>query len=273
MKKKETKKLNTKKLSLIAGAVLITAIIISGVMFVPAIFGGSPVVPTAKAGDGKAYIGGGSGIYYGAKKTSTTNCTLTTIGYDNDNNLVGIAAGHCADNAAKSDTTWSSVKSESAPDAGVIGTVVYKVFAGSGLGFFSKQPNWNDAKNKDYAVILFNKNKVVPQKTVGTFTINSIAAGSPTIGTYVCKMGRTTGNTCGIVARINSQQTFDSRPLWSSGGDSGSPVITSDGKLLGAVHGPVFIGFSYGTQALSINPIMDDINARGSIGAGFTPFQ
>lgn len=273
MKKKQTKKFNTKKLSIIAGAALVIAVVISSVLFVPALLSGSDVVPSARAGDGKAYIGGGSGIYYGAKSTSTTNCTLTTIGYDNDNNLVGIAAGHCADNAAKKDTTWASVKSETAPDAGVIGTVVYKVFAGSGLGFFSKQPDWNDVKNKDYAVILFNKNKVVPQKTVGTFTINSIGSGSPSMGTYVCKMGRTTGNTCGVVARVNSQQTFDSRPLKSSGGDSGSPVVSNDGKLLGAVHGPVFIGFSYGTQALSINPIMDDINARGSIGAGFVPVQ
>jgi hypothetical protein len=251
-----------KKLSFVISAVFVAVFAIS-----------TAVAPATYALNGKASLGGGSGIYYGATSTSTTNCTLTAIGYDSSNNLVGISAGHCADNAATNDPTWANVTAEKDTDAGVIGTVVYKVFAGHGLGIFSPQPNWNDAKNKDYVVILFNKDKVVPQKTVGGVTISSVAPGSPAVLTQVCKIGRTSGKTCGMVARVNSPQTFDTQSMNSSGGDSGSPVVSSNGTLYGAVHGPVFIGFSYGTQSMTMAPMINDINARGGIGAGFTPVQ
>ena len=251
-----------KKLGLIVSAVFVAIVAVS-----------TGAAPTTHALNGKAYVGGGTGIYYGAQPTSTTNCTLTALGYDNSNNLVGITAGHCADNAEASDPTWANVTAEKDTDAGVVGTVVYKVFAGHGLGIFSPQPNWNDPANKDYAVILFNKDKVVPQKTVGGVTINSVATGSPALFTQVCKIGRTSGKTCGVVARVNSPQTFDTQSMNASGGDSGSPVVSSNGTLYGAVHGPVFIGFSYGTQSMTMAPMINDINARGGIGAGFVPVQ
>jgi hypothetical protein len=251
-----------KKISLIVSAIIVAVMTIS-----------TGVTPSAHALNGKAYLGGGSGITFGSGSVSMTNtCTLTTIGYDNSNNLVGLAAGHCPYNVqAGGDATWANVTGQNDPDAGVVGTVVYKVYSDPG----NPNTDWNNPANKDYSVIQFDKNKVVPLKTVGSTTINGIASGPPALNSTVCKEGRTSAQTCGTVTKTTTQ-IFDS-PFYSTGGDSGGPVIsTSDGKLYGVVHGGVtaYVGGFWGvpgTQSLTINPILNDINSRGGVGAGFTP--
>lgn len=221
----------------------------------------------ASATDQKAVLGGGSGIHFG--KASNGACTLTAIGYDNNDNLVGLSVGHCVDAAktTKNDPTFASVTSESAPGAGVIGQVVYHKFSGSSL--FN---NYNDDANKDYSVIQFDKTKVEPTKTIGRTTIHGIAENNAAKYSVVCKQGRTTGQACGIVTSAN--QFIIKSPFFAAGGDSGAPVVnTSDGKLVGYVHGSELIPFLTQTLSLGIKPVLSDITSRGGVGAGFTLAQ
>ncbi|RYX78802.1 serine protease [bacterium] len=231
--------------------------------FVLAFAGAAIVAPTSSALNGKAYIGGGSGIKFGTQSVSA--CTLTTIGNDTQGNLVGLTVGHCAE-AAKTtlnDPNWANVTGENDPDAGVIGTVVYHKFSGANA-------NYTNPANRDYAVIKFDKTKVVPLKTVGRTAINGVAATTPPWYSNVCKEGRTSAQTCGIVTGTNAYvvKSF----AWSVDGDSGAPLVnTSDGKLVGYVQKPEGIPYLSATVSLAIQPVLADITSRGGVGAGFVP--
>lgn len=230
------------------------------VMFVSAV----TIAPATSALNGKAYIGGGSGIKFGSQADA---CTLTTIGNDTQGNLVGLTVGHCADAAKtiKNDPNFANVTGENDPDAGVIGTVVYHKFSG---GF----ANYNDPANRDYAVIKFDKSKVVPLKTVGRTTINGVAATNPAWMSNVCKEGRSSAQTCGIVT--GTSQYIVKSFAYAISGDSGSPLVNvSDGKLVGYVQGSEGIPYLSATKSLAIQPVLSDINARASVGAGFVPVQ
>ncbi|RYF29739.1 MAG: serine protease [Chloroflexi bacterium] len=230
-----------------------------------AFVGSVAITPTANALEGKAYIGGGSGIKFG--NNAGQPCTLTTIGNDSQGNLVGISVGHCAE-AAKTtynDPTFADVRGENDPDAGVIGTVVYHKFSGG-------TANYTNPANRDYSVIKFDKTKVVPLKTVGRTTINGIAATAPAWWSNVCKEGRTTAQTCGMVTGTNAYEVKSF--AFSAGGDSGAPLVnTSDGKLVGYVQRPEGIPMLSATVSLSIKPVLSDITSRGGVGAGFAPVQ
>ncbi|MBJ8346482.1 serine protease [Antrihabitans sp. YC2-6] len=188
-----------------------------------------------------AVMGGGSGIIIDDK----FECTLTTIGNDGAGRLVGITAGHCGG-------PGSVVKAESNTSLGVIGRFTSSI------------------EELDYAVIEFDRSKVVPVNRVGNATITGIGlpAAFPNI---VCKEGRTTGNTCGLAYG----DIFGSNvETWSQmcviEGDSGAPVVIGS-TLVGMVNAYLLapcVGPEVGTN---ITTILDDINARGGVGAGYRP--
>ncbi|WP_137723084.1 S1 family peptidase [Prescottella subtropica] len=197
-------------------------------------------IGTATAAPAKAVMGGGSGIVIDDKY----ECTLTTIGHDNAGRLVGLTAGHCGE------AGWPVV-SEADPDAGVIGR-----FAVSNHDY-------------DYAVIEFDPAKVTPVNTIGQVTVTNI--GQPAqFPAVACKQGRTTGHTCGVVwgDLLQSQETWTQMCVIE--GDSGSPVVvgTTLVAMVNAYLGVACLGPELGTN---MQPIIDNINASGGVGAGFRP--
>ncbi|MFC9994410.1 S1 family peptidase [Nocardia sp. NPDC127526] len=188
-----------------------------------------------------AVIGGGSGIII----DDMYECTVTTIGHDNAGRLVGLTAGHCGDPGAQ-------VYAEAARGAGEIGKFVYS------------------NHELDYAVIQFDPDKVVPVNRIGNVTITGLG-GPPGFPMIVCKEGRTTGNTCGL----SWGDVFGSGiETWSQmcvvEGDSGAPVVVGS-TLVGMVNAYLAIACFGPEVGTNMSTIMENINARGGIGAGYYP--
>lgn len=199
-----------------------------------------------------APLGGGSGILLGEQIA----CTLTTIGYDRAERLVGLTAGHCA-------RSGTPVRAEQAPQAGVIGTVavVDEVL--------------------DYAVIAFDRERVSPVRQVAATLIIGIGS-PPRPGDLVCKNGRTSGHSCGPVQYAHPWW-FQNR-VCSQPGDSGGPVTVGD-RLVGMNVGhfgaqtlgsPVLdvvcrIPAHDPAVAVQIGVVLEAIDRTGGIGSGFRP--
>nr|WP_296779557.1 serine protease [Rhodococcus sp. (in: high G+C Gram-positive bacteria)] len=187
-----------------------------------------------------AVLGGGSGIIV----NNASECTLTTIGNDAAGRLVGITAGHCGGAGA-------TIVPEANTDAGVVGTIAFS------------NPEY------DYAVIEFDRAKVIPVNHIGNVTITQVGppASFPNI---VCKEGRTTGNTCGIAYGdvLQSQETWSQ--LCVVEGDSGSPVVVGT-TLVGMVN--AYLGIAcFGPQVgTNMDAILRHINAGNAVGTGFAP--
>ena len=155
----------------------------------------APTAPMAHA-DEPVPLGGGSGLVV----NGDTLCTLTAIGNDNRGNLIGFTSAHCGGPGAQ-------VGAEGAEANGVLGTMV----AG------------NDAL--DYAVIQFDPQKVRPVNNVDDFQIDGLGP-DPITGDIACKLGRTTGYSCGVI--------------WGPGEEPGhhrQPGVRSAGRLRGTRHG------------------------------------
>lgn len=186
-------------------------------------------------------LGGGSGIIV----ADQFECTLTTIGRDGGGRLVGLTAGHCGGVGAK-------IRAEADPDFGSVGTIT------------TSNPDL------DYAVILFDPARVVPVNRVGNVTITGL--GNPAqFPNIVCKEGRTTGNTCGLVyGDVFGSGTETFTQVCVVEGDSGAPVVIGS-TLVGMVNAYLFaacIGPEVGTN---IDVIIGDMNARGGVGSGYRP--
>lgn len=208
-----------------------------------ALAGGGAGVATAAP---PVTLGGGSGITLGEGDQDVFQCTLTTIGNDARGRLVGLTAAHCG-------APGAAVSAEYDAGAGAVGRIV------------------STNETLDYAVIEFDRGKVVPVNRVGNVAITGVGspAGFPDIA---CKEGRTTGNTCGIVWG----DVFGSQETWTqvcvAEGDSGAPLVVGT-TLVGMVNAYLLapcIGPEVGTN---IDVIMADINGRGGAGAGFRPIQ
>ncbi|MEV4237607.1 MULTISPECIES: S1 family peptidase [unclassified Nocardia] len=199
-----------------------------------------------------ATMGGGSGILLDGRAV----CTLTTVGYDSADRMVGLTAGHCAE-------IGMSVQAET-QGAGVIGTVAAV------------------NRNNDFAVIEFDRTKVTPVRQIAQTFIGGIGA-PPRPGDVVCKNGRTSGFDCGVV--------WDARDWWfqsqlcSRPGDSGGPVTLGD-RLVGMnighiglmVLGVTVFDIACGTAAvhdpavaIEIGVILGEMDRSGGVGAGFRP--
>ncbi|MFI6757378.1 serine protease [Rhodococcus coprophilus] len=189
-------------------------------------------------------LGGGSGITLGDGGQDIYDCTLTTIGNDASGRLVGLTAAHCG-------LPGMTVKAEYDPAAGPVGRIVS---ANTVL---------------DYAVIEFDRGKVVPVNRVGNTTITALGspAGFPDVA---CKEGRTTGNTCGVVWG----DVFGSQETWTQvcviEGDSGAPLVVGT-TLVAMVNAYLFAPCAGPQVGTNIDVIFADITARGGAGTGFRP--
>jgi hypothetical protein len=208
-----------------------------------------PSAPSANADD-KVTLGGGSGIVI----DGNTLCTLTTIGTDNRGSLVGFTSAHCG-------APGAHIAAEGAEARGVVGTMV----AG------------NDGL--DYAVIQFDPAKVTPVNSVNGFEIDGIGP-DPTVGDVACKLGRTTGASCGVTWGPGDKPGTILDQICGQPGDSGAPV-TVNNLLVGMIHGAFsddlptcvvkYIPLHTPAVTMSINAQLADISAKNRPGSGFVP--
>jgi hypothetical protein len=195
-------------------------------------------------------LGGGSGIVI----DGDTYCTLTAIGNDDKGNLVGFTSAHCGGPGAK-------VAAEGAEDHGVLGTMV----AGN--------------EGLDYAVIQFDPALVRPVSEVNGFRIDGIGP-DPVFGQVACKLGRTTGYSCGVTWGPGDTPGTIVNQVCGQPGDSGAPV-TVDNRLVGMIHGAFsqdlptcvvkFVPLHTPAVTVSINAVLADIVAKSRTGSGFVP--
>ncbi len=209
------------------------------------------LLPSAVANaDGLVPLGGGSGIVV----EGDTMCTLTAIGNDNRGNLIGFTSAHCGGPGER-------VAAEGAEAAGVLGTMV----AG------------NDAL--DYAVIQFDPQKVQPVNNVKGFQIDGLGP-DPVVGDVACKLGRTTGYSCGVTWGPGEQPGTIVNQVCGQPGDSGAPV-TVNNRLVGMIHGAFseelptcvikYIPLHTPAVNMSFNTQLADITAKNRPGSGFVP--
>jgi hypothetical protein len=209
----------------------------------------TPTAPIARAAEPVA-LGGGSGLVVNGE----TLCTLTSIGNDNRGNLIGFTSAHCGGPGAQ-------VAAEGAESNGVLGTMV----AG------------NDAL--DYAVIQFDPQKVRPVNTINGFRIDGLGP-DPSFGEVACKLGRTTGHSCGVTWGPGEDPGTIVNQVCGQPGDSGAPV-TVNNRLVGMIHGAFaedlptcitqYIPLHTPAVTMSINAVLGDITAKNRPGSGFVP--
>jgi hypothetical protein len=195
-------------------------------------------------------LGGGSGIVI----DGDTFCTLTAIGKDNQGNLIGFTSAHCGGPGAK-------VGAEGAQDRGVLGTMV----AGN--------------EGLDYAVIQFDPHLVQPVAQVNGFEIDGIGP-DPVFGEVACKLGRTTGYSCGVTWGPGDKPGTIINQVCGQPGDSGAPV-TVNNQLVGMIHGAFsedlptcvvkYVPLHTPAVTMSINAVLADITAKNRAGTGFVP--
>lgn len=209
----------------------------------------TPTAPMARA-DEPVPLGGGSGLVVNGE----TLCTLTAIGTDNRGNLIGFTSAHCGGPGAQ-------VGAEGAEATGVLGEMV----AG------------NDAL--DYAVIQFDPQRVRPVNNVDGFQIDGLGP-DPIPGDIACKLGRTTGYSCGVTWGPGEEPGTIVNQVCGQPGDSGAPV-TVNNRLVGLIHGAFtedlptciikFIPLHTPAVTMSINAVLADITAKNRPGSGFVP--
>jgi hypothetical protein len=170
-----------------------------------------------------------------------TMCTLTAIGNDNRGNLIGFTSAHCG------------------------GPGEQVAVAG------------NDAL--DYAVIQFDPQKVQPVNNVKGFQIDGLGP-DPVVGDIACKLGRTTGYSCGVTWGPGDQPGTFINQVCGQPGDSGAPV-TVNNRLVGMIHGAFseelptcvikYIPLHTPAVNMSFNTQLADITAKNRPGSGFVP--
>jgi len=207
-------------------------------------------LPAPAVAEGKVSLGGGAGIVI----DTDTYCTLTTIGTDKTGALIGFTSAHCGGPGAL-------ISAEGARERGVLGTMV----AG------------NDGL--DYAVIRFDPAKVQPVSNWNGFAIDGIGP-DPAFGQVACKLGRTTGYSCGVTWGPGQNPGTIVNQVCGRPGDSGAPV-TVENRLVGMIHGAFtdglptcvikYITLHTPAITMSMNAILADLSAKDRPGAGFVP--
>jgi hypothetical protein len=190
--------------------------------------------------DDKVPLGGGAGI-----AVNGDLCTLTTIGHDRAGDLVGFTSAHCG-----------------GPGAGVAGegrdgTVGSVVAADDGF---------------DYAVIKFDPAKVKPIPNVDGFAINGLGP-DPGFKQGACKLSRATGHYCFGVGFPGQDPASVQGGGWWQPDDDGAPVTANDllvGMVRdGSVASPPLLHPR--PEIVLFSAILNDVNAKGGPGAGFSP--
>jgi hypothetical protein len=200
--------------------------------------------PSAVA-DATVPLGGGAGI-----TVNGTLCTLTTIGHDGSGALVGFTAASCG--------------SPGSPVAAVGGANVGSVVAAE--------------DSLKYAIIKFDPAQVTPTANFAGFAINGIGP-DPDFRQPACTDGAATGIQCGIITTIpgpGPSRNMSRCPFQP--GDEGRPV-TADNLLIGIARngwtaldvGPVHYGQTPESFLTLFSAVLNDVNAKGGPGAGFTP--
>lgn len=219
-------------------------------------------VPTANAAP-TVSVGPGTGwSHRPGAQLSVNACSFTALGRDNANRLVAITAGHCHRNATTNQYPGTS------------GQPVYKSVTGEQIGWFTDVYTWNGQNPPslalDYQVIRLNENVVIPSSTSENGDITVTSFGTASLWQNICKNGISTGLTCGLIngTSANSYASW----AFSGPGDSGSPAVKAGTGIL--------VGYTIGSNATITNfvynriqPVLADMNARGSFGAGFTLVQ
>ncbi|MFV8172685.1 S1 family peptidase [Mycolicibacterium peregrinum] len=208
------------------------------------------LTPAPAHADQPVVLGGGSGIVV----NGDAFCTLTAIGHDSAGRLIGFTSAHCGGPGA-------AVSAEGADSAGVVG----KMVAGNDL--------------LDYAVIEFDPAKVTPTSNVNGFQIDGLGP-DPAFGQIACKLGRTTGYSCGVTWGPGQDPGTIVNQVCGQPGDSGAPV-TVDNKLVGMIHGAYseelptcvvkFVPLHTPAVTMSFNTQLADITAKNRPGTGFVP--
>lgn len=219
---------------------IFSALIVGPVLAVPAVAHAAAPV----------VLGGGSGIIV----SGDTFCTLTTIGHDNAGRLIGFTSAHCGG-------PGELVGSEADPSAGPVG----KMVAGNDI--------------LDYAVIEFDPQKVTPTDNVNGFQIDGLGP-DPSFGQIACKLGRTTGQSCGVTWGPGQDPGTILNQVCGQPGDSGAPV-TVDNRLVGMLHGAFtndlptcvlkYVPLHTPAVTMSFNTQLADITAKNRPGTGFVP--
>lgn len=197
--------------------------------------------------DGAVVLGGGAGIL-----VAQNYCTLATIGHDKAGLLVGFTAGHCGG-------PGTPVVAGGAEGNGPIGTVVD---VGDGM---------------DYGVIKFDPTKVTPTASFAGFPVNGIGP-DPDWHQPACTDGAANGVRCGGVASMPGPgpRGAISRSSFQPGDDGGP--ITCDERLIGIAFGGLDtpgdlqgLAPSHFTEFTKFSAILNDVNAKNAVGAGFSP--
>lgn len=200
--------------------------------------GGVAFAGEAQAAE-KVRIGGGSPILILQGGNSASACTVTTVGRPTSGvhkgKLIALTAGHCGKPGQR-------VLSEPQQNRGVIGKFVYS------------------ASDLDIAVIELDETKVQPVRSVGGVTIRKIDTTPVQFPTVVCKEGRTTGHTCGIVWGSDNMSHISQMCVIE--GDSGAPVVVGD-RLVGMVNAYYFVSCIGPETGTSMGPIMHRLSQRG----------
>jgi hypothetical protein len=183
---------------------------------------------------------------------TTTLCTMGPVGTDSSGRLIGITAGHCHGT--------DDVYIPGQPDIGPIGRYAY----------VSQEQAYHD-----YAVIEFDPAMVILSSNGPELRIDRVSDGGlPPIGSNVCKDGRTTGKSCGLVTS-NADGLVRSYAM-NLAGDSGGPLVIArnDGTATEwagivcriALTAPPFI-------YTSAKNILEDLETHGpdAPGVGFKP--
>lgn len=131
----------------------------------------------------------------------------------------------------------------------------------------------------DYAVIRFDPAKIDPVSNWNGFAIDGIGP-DPVFGQVACKLGRTTGYSCGVTWGPGEDPGTIVNQVCGQPGDSGAPV-TVNNKLVGMIHGAFteglptciikYIPLHTPAVTMSMNAILADLAAKDRPGAGFVP--
>lgn len=192
------------------------------------------------------------------------SCTITAVGHDNAGRLIGLTAGHCLRDPANPTQQLPA------------GQPIYKTVspvANTQIGVSTGVQAWGGQgtvpqSTLDYAVIELDPNVVIPRSLSEDGTLSVTSFGTAGLFQNICKDGIATGNTCGLINNVSTNYYKS----WASmfNGDSGSPAVKAGTGVLVAVG----VGYDVSNPSVfiynKIQPVLTDINAKASYGAGFT---
>jgi len=190
-------------------------------------------------------VGPGTGYVTTGGIDDLTACSFAAVGYDSGRRLVGLTAGHCVLAPGLPVTLIGS------PAAGPVGKTV--------IG------HWGP----DYGVIELDPEKVIPVASTGGVTVTDIGPAAP--GQQVCKSGAATSITCGSVLEVRTDTDIVTATptLWA---DSGGALVSGT-TLVGIASHADTVPVVGPTVYASASESLARLNARGGVGAGFTPVR